>query len=194
MHDDITLRALIQLCILAQITIIGMLYLVTFLTHRSRLPFYRADSYAVNKSLLIAITLLLGVTMFLLLFSEGNREWRDALKVGDWMLIPATSAIKWTMIADAVFMSYLTLSTMPTPSNPFTPILFLLAPLSIFLELDLGALLWVVGIIILNFSLICLAMDGDSFQRISRGRFAYWIVTVLCFGVATYVGVVTRRL
>lgn len=154
----------------------------------------RTDAYSKLGWLVLPFSLL---SLAVLFFSDGFiPSWQPVLGAPVPFSIPWSVALLVIFIGDALFVSYLVWRTHGSFSSPFSPILFLLPTLGILLRESPKRIVLYVTLIAALFTIILLYPSSNPYTREDReirGRtLAYWIVSMLSFGLATGIGLLTR--
>ena len=129
-----------------------------------------------------------------LLFSEPYSSlWKPLL--GDLGIpsIQSSTALLVAFLSDIVVVFWLAALT-GGASSPFVPVFFILPALAIFLREGFVRVVWYVVLISILFSagFVEALSSPESVQSLARRNFAYWLVSIACFVLATFIGYVTR--
>jgi hypothetical protein len=148
---------------------------------RKKIPFF------------IVLTFVLSIVIFIV--SDAIQPtWKPLLGLNT--LCTGATAKLFMFIADIVLLSWLIYLTGGSSVSPFSPVLFLIPSLAIFLREPPN---WLLVYFIATFISFTINMFAKKFQSINfasasnwQMRFSFWLMTLLSLTLTTYIGFLTR--
>lgn len=140
------------------------------------------------------LILLLALASFGALFfsDEFSKIWRPLFGNANFSGIKWSTAIFIVFIANTAAVSILVDLTGGSMTSPFTPVYFMLPALAIFLREPAVRILIYLAVVIVLFSFNLRNFDRNTGRISVMQARAYWIVSIACFVLTTYIGYITR--
>lgn len=156
------------------------------------LPFYRDVPRSSFFGWLILTFAL--VTIGGLIFSdEFSSFWKPLFGTIAFPTIQWSVALLIMFTLNIICVSILVRGTGGSFVSPFSPIYFILPALAIFLREGMGRIIIYLMLVSIMFTLNLKYRDRLAEEVGGKSRsFAYWLVSILCFILATFIGYVTR--
>jgi len=142
----------------------------------------------------IPFILVLALISFGVLFfsDEFSKLWSPLFGGTNFSGIKWSTAIFIVFIINIVVLSILVAFTGGSMASPFTPVYFMLPALAIFLrEPAIRVIIYLAAVILFfsyNFRYIAARSMDNTVMKVR----AYWVVSIACFVLTTYVGYITR--
>lgn len=186
--------------ITTQIAIIVILVIGAFLIWRAeqRIPYYKKAKGTDATAFGWVLLLLLLFTLVPLVFSQGFAStWSPVFGGLHVPTFPTSTAVKAMFILDIIGLSVIMYYTGGSRESAFSPLLFVIPALALFLRQSFTAVLVYTGILFVCFW--CLLYNSrmppsfnvnDAEQReavLAADKRAYWLITLLTMGLTTLV-------
>jgi len=154
-------------------------------------PRYSSNLYTVSLVCFV-------ITFGLLVFSdEFANTWKPLFSEITFTGFHWPFALIATFMVDIVWVTILVSMTGGSIMSPFSPVYFILPALAIFLREPLSRIVMVAFLVAIGFSLNLLfpGLPGDV-EKDNRSRakriIAYWVVSIACLLLSTFIGYITR--
>ncbi|MFH1080481.1 MAG: hypothetical protein V1766_09520 [Pseudomonadota bacterium] len=153
------------------------------------LSFDNANTTRITPFILVLALISFGVLFF---SDEFSKLWSPLFRGTSFSGIKWSLSILLVFIANILVVSILVRFTWGSIVSPFTPVYFMLPALAIFLRESGGRIIIYLTLVILLFTLNFQNIYLNENGRSSRHIQAYWVISVACFVLITYVGYITR--
>jgi hypothetical protein len=153
-------------------------------------PSYGPDS----NIFILAILILALTTLGALVFSDAFWEiWKPLFGGTIPPVLQWSSSIRIMFTLDVIGVAFLVIRTGGGKVSAFSPIYFTLPALAIFLREPVGRILYYLTITSIAFTLtMSLTSEWTEHVGGKTRTFAYWFVSISCFLLATFIGIITR--
>jgi hypothetical protein len=187
-------RSVVAAAMVAQLAILVIMYIPAGILRRAEKKFYRGGGgyERISWSLLPVSLFTLGL---LFLSDSFSPLWGELIGEDFVTGLPSSAALTVVFIVDILTLGYLIANTRGSFASPFSPVLFTLPPIAIFLREPFQWVLVYLVLIALIFSLtlgeISSRYAGDDLEAAARRRSYFW-VSLLCLILTTWIGYWTR--
>lgn len=141
------------------------------------------------------ILLLAIITLGVLMFSDAlSTTWAPLFGSSSFNGLKWSTSLYIVFLIDVIAVAILVMLTGGSMASAFTPIYFIIPPLAIFLRESDSRIVGYLVLVILLFTINYRGRYERGVDEESGTRWAFWLVSVLCLTLATYIGYVTRPL
>ena len=189
MADRITPGNITAAALIMQFSIAVIICIGAFVVTKTQPPssIYDDTEEMTTHPWMIIVFALITIGL-LVLSDEFSNLWKPLFGSLPFSGIGWSKALLWVVLIDIVWITLMVGMTGGSRISPFTPLYFILPALGIFLRESFSRIALYTGLVAVFFSWNLLHEEESRF----RPTFAYWIVSVLSFLLATLVGLFTR--
>ena len=146
---------------------------------------------ALNYShMFLSIIFFSFLTLGLLLFSDAFATlWKPLIGNGNLYFLSWSIALFFVFIIDILWVCIMVSQTGGGKDSAFNPIFFLLPVLAIFLRQPIGRIFFYLFLIVVTFSFV---VFKKFYFKEQKSNLSYRFVSLACFAVAAYIGIITR--
>jgi len=188
MNETINTVNIAGAALITQISLLAIMAIGAIIIHFVEITSNYNTRYSVLGWIVLVFSLL---SMFFLVFSEEfSTLWKPVFRTTEPTLLVWSTSITIMFLINIFCVTVLVRATGGSVHSPFTPIYFILPALSIFLREGLGRILLYLGLVSLLFTVNMFSVGysrGEDSKKISL-----WFISIACFGLATYIGYITR--
>ena len=191
MHEAITPANITGAAFITQLSLVVIMFICAgALSWGNK---YAPGEYFSATFIMINIITLMLITFGCLAFSdEFSPIWKPLFGGVMMPLFKWSTALFIMFTLDIICVFIMVAVTGGSQMSGFSPIYFILPALAIFLRESLGRIILYVILISILFSFNLIKSRRVDNVGGRMGRPAYWFVSIACFGLATFIGYITR--